>query len=451
MSDIALFIDTNIYLSLQIFTDIDWVRMTEADAVRLVVPVVVTKELDERKNTDSNSTIRERAHTTIKKMESLIRQKQKKIRENVEIEFDSSLPPPDLYKEHELDSTWRDDRLIAAILHYSQRHQDADVLLLTEDLALLIRASRYDINVVSLPEESEYRLPEPLDPKQKELARTKQELDRLKLQVPRPILTFSNDSNFIELRAKPPVTKGSADCKLLMEAVREQQPKFQVGRPQPSESSHPGVQLAQQVQHMKDQFDSLIGPPPEKRKEYNRELDEFYQDYEDYLTSDDSDENIKRRVFQLVFVLANEKAPAESVYVDLHLQNIQHVRLSDELPEWTKAPEAPRRPSSSLMPFWKPPTHVSLADGLCTAGTRIRVPHVNANVSGPSMNAAGGGSASYYVHRIIHNFKEMLNPIYAVFDNYDAISNFQIRFTIRAANVPDVLAGELNVKVARPT
>ena len=451
MSEMTLFIDTNVYLNLQIFTDIDWAGMVGSDAVRLVVPVVIAKELDERKNTDTNSTIRKRADNTIKRMATLVSDDQQQIRGNVAIEFESSVPPPNLYQENELDSTWRDDRLIAAILHYKKRCPTAEVLLLTEDLALRLRASRYDIAVASPPEESGYRLPEPLDLQGKELARTKQELADLKLQVPRPNLTFSDGSNFIELVAKPPVTKGNDELESLMNAVREQHPKFRLGRSEPLKSSLPFGKLIRQMQSVQDATDSLAGPPPEKRKEYNRQLDTFYQACEDYLISDDSEENIKRRVFQLDFKLANEKAPAEDVYVDLRLQDIHQARFSDELPEWTKLPEAPRRPRAFEQPFWQPPTDALWARGLCSVGTPFYSPHVNVNVRGPNIDAAGGISATYYVTRIIHNFEEPLNLIYVVFDDHDAIANFQIEFTIRAANVPNVLSGKLHVKVAKST
>lgn len=449
----TIFVDTCVFMHFKMFTDIDWRNICQSKEVLIIVPVVTSKELDEKKDTDPNTILRERCQNVIKKLEGFMSHScPASVRSGVTLDFDNTVPSSDHFKKLGVDPAWRDDRLIATVLGYAERHPESSVAIVTSDFGLRLRASAYELEVIPMPEDSDLKLPAAADLSQKELRKAREKLAALEVQIPELHVVFKGNANFVELGALRPLTPESSDLEDCMEQLREQYPMFQLESPKPVQNTNinPLMEMSRQVQSMLRQMNVLHQPPPEKMKEYNEQLELFYRNYIDYLLGEFSEENVRRRTFRLELILENQgKVPADDIYVDLYPKDIDHVRLCDELPDSEGAPEAPSRPRSALEGIWNPPTvFLPGAGGLCPP-TIMSSAMLNPNVSGPSIGEAEALTVSYYVKRLIHNFKEPLSSFYIVFDSYDDISGFPIEYEIRSANVPDVQTGRLNVNIKK--
>jgi predicted ribonuclease YlaK len=115
------------------------------------------------------------------------------IRECVEITFYDEMPSLD-YLSHGLKPDWPDDILIATILSFGQQSGRNNIVLVTDDTGVRIKAKSLDIETFELPDD--LRLTSEPDPLVEENRKLREKLSKLSAAMPELRLYFDNGESF---------------------------------------------------------------------------------------------------------------------------------------------------------------------------------------------------------------------------------------------------------------
>lgn len=184
------FLDANIFIHFQDFADVDWPRKLGSRHVYLVLAPTVLRELNKYKDDNKNEARRRRVRSILPKLEALLEQSTTTaptmIRSGVSI-LDIPREPNVNWSALGLDPLVEDDRLVASIIEFNEQHEQAQVLLLSNDFPARRKAGLHGIQACSpkgLIEPKELRSPEDADKRKLE-----QELRTYRNRIPK--LSFS--------------------------------------------------------------------------------------------------------------------------------------------------------------------------------------------------------------------------------------------------------------------
>lgn len=184
------FVDTNYFMHFQPPEQIDWCSLLDAKEVLLVVAPVVVRELNEHKDGHKRPHLRERAVERIKKLLPWVAGgKITDIRPHVRITALTAEPAID-FAAHNLVKDIQDDWLIASVIVYRQGTESTDVIIVSDDAGLVLKAPGHGIDVVAPPEDA--RLPAQVDENEQELRKAKRELEAMKNAQPKLSFGFPN-------------------------------------------------------------------------------------------------------------------------------------------------------------------------------------------------------------------------------------------------------------------
>lgn len=160
--NLFVFLDTNIHLHFHSFDEIDWTKVFGVSKINIVFTHTILKELEKKKIDRITKLVGKRAEKAIKRIAKLIEEETVEIRKSVFVDFLAEPISRGWFEEHNLNESIGDDCLLAEMLFFRQGNRDVEVLLVTDDLALNIRAKKYfSINTFTLSEE--FRLPLEVD------------------------------------------------------------------------------------------------------------------------------------------------------------------------------------------------------------------------------------------------------------------------------------------------
>jgi predicted ribonuclease YlaK len=192
MPDKFAFIDTSIFLHYQPFDHVNWLGMLEVKSAALVIAPITISELNDKKD-ESTPKLRQRAASVLKKLEILwTKGPPFQVRPGLGLLLQDVEPSID-YAAYQLDYRSQDDRLLAAVLQFRATNAEAQLILITADFGLRVKARRHGIEATGLPEE--LKLPEEADPNEKRIQQLERELLELKRVMPELKLTFSDKSD----------------------------------------------------------------------------------------------------------------------------------------------------------------------------------------------------------------------------------------------------------------
>jgi PIN domain len=187
MANAFVFLDTNAALHFRRADEIDWLKLTHAEAVTVVITSVFLRELETQKVQNPKKRLRDRARETVIWLHTC--RGQKTLRTGVDLLFLPKEPLID-FEALELDRGLYDDRLIASAIAFRSRYPNAIIWVATADLGLELKLELFGLNPLALPET--LSLPEDPDPDRKELERIKRELQRLQSRMPDLRLWFAD-------------------------------------------------------------------------------------------------------------------------------------------------------------------------------------------------------------------------------------------------------------------
>lgn len=422
----SLFIDTNVLLHYQYFDEIKWLEILQTDKVEIIFPPIIIKELDKHKyNSNLSSKIRKRVTQVIQKLDKLLESNfRASLKAGVEVYFEVKEPLD--FAEYHLTKESQDDHLIASILQFKNDYPDSYIVLVTDDLNLKIKAKFRNIEVSSLPDD--LKLPDELDPNEKRIKQLEQENRQLKSSIPKLKLSFKSDAKYAEFSLEKPIADLSPnEIEYKLDQVKHKYPKKSLGG------------------------SGLVRPPelsfsPEEISKYNAKLEEFYKDYEHYLTRLSFYQNRKRRTIELLIKLVNDgTCPAEDVSIFLDLPDQFRLYDKNKLSDSPSPPEPPQEPKTILEKINNSPLNINpveIPTGLFNKSTPP-------NVSLLAIQGLNGDAVEFQVKKLNQRMSEYLDSLYVVFDSYEGASSFRIDYRINAAKVPNEVTGYLDVVIKK--
>lgn len=183
-------LDTNIYLHCKDIEHIDWCKLLHADAVEIIVPLIVLNEIDKHKDSHPVAKIKKRARAVSKKLYEYFfnsNNEEAVIKENVTI---SSYAPDVKPHDYGFEANRQDQYLIASILNLKEEHNQ-DIVLVSADNGALLLAKNKGIKAMRMPDK--FRLPDEKTKDEKEIDKLKRELTSIKNVMPKLNVSINNN------------------------------------------------------------------------------------------------------------------------------------------------------------------------------------------------------------------------------------------------------------------
>ncbi|NYF33675.1 PIN domain-containing protein [Sphingopyxis sp. JAI108] len=322
-----ILVDTNIILHFRKLDEIDWCGLASVPSCSIIVTPVLMRELERAKVHNPNGKLRDRAKDAVNWIASKLDEEDPvTLRENVKLVFDGQEPLID-FREHRLSRDIADDHLIASALDWSSR-SGGGAAIVSADSGLALKLRGRPIRLIQLPEQ--YRLPDAIDAERAELRELRRELDRERAR--RPKLVFQ----FIEGGASLTVSPEPVEEPLSLAEIRTSFPPLGFDEYMASdERSGSGPRVYEE----------------EPVANYNRALEAFFGDYQDFLVKHRAWAELEDRTIELSFALANlGSLPASNI--DVRLEFPSYVTLMNEanVPSEPIEPDAPARPTPGRRP-----------------------------------------------------------------------------------------------------
>lgn len=430
--DMKFVLDTNVYLHYKLFTELEWKTLLRNDDLTLIVPPAVIEELDEKKYSAPNTRIKRRAQEVISKFQDA--SEGKSISRGFQINFlESNIEDVD-WDTLRLNPSNSDDRIIAAILALKEQTPDEEILIVTADLGMQLKARNHGIEFVPPPDDWKK---ETKDQRDNEIVELRAQLQKYQNALPDVQLLLSTGNELVRnLKiSKDEILESimsDEDIKKKMDQEREELESLGV------------------VHH--DLVNSLWSVTQEEIERYNKELDEYMTKYSRYLFELKKAQEL-RLIIKISPVLTNNGSlPAEDI--DIFLEFPEDWRnFSDdiELLKETDLPKFPKEPNRPAQPQSVYERLVSSAQIFSSSNLIFRpiVPYVDRGhikQIGPEIRESEI-SVRYWLINLKHGMEWQLDPIYVWYSSVNLINTFQIQYTIHIGNHPKVEKGNLVVVI----
>jgi len=408
------------------FADINWNKIINSSSVLLIVCPAVLRELDQKKFSEYDINIRNRSQQVISKISKMVTSnKIHKIKKNLDLMFISSEPSIDWEKEG-LSSQIPDDRIIASILE--QKNNFKNIILVSSDIGLTLKASNKGIKCISLPDE--YRLNIKKDKKQKEIEKLRDKITVLENRLPvlkLKILADNEPADFIKITLNQITAPSEDELTEKLEVIKDEL-KYK-----PSSNTF-------------EIFIDLLSYPKVEIERYEKDLDKYIEEMLKYYKKEYKFKELQSRLIELKFIIINNgNLPAEDIDIFMHFPDGFVMFSEDELPKKPKEPEKPIPPRTqqemisnfqkSLIPSFPSPYIPS-----------IITPNINRNLSsGPQIRKTNSYEVKYDLDKLKHGMQIYLKPVYILFESIDLTKSFKISYSILADNLPEPSNGNLNI------
>ncbi len=427
-----LIIDTNTLIHYKFFTEIPWQEIFE-DTVKIIIPHKVVDELDKKKMSRKDG-IQNRSRQILSNIDKI---KQGKINLPTWMSFELFLESP--YDKHiskyNLNTSIDDDLIIAACKLYEQKNPDADLLLITADNSLRWKAESKNIDAFGI--DDDYKISLSKSDKDERIEELEHEVNQLKDTIPELDVVFSNDEKHLDFEMKSISINREQQVKEELEKIKKKYPKLNENLPKSDSMNPKDLSKLQQVIQI-----NPFGPKKKPAKQYNKELVEFYDEYEEYLHRYYDYISLKNKSVNFKFIVENNgTAPAEDIDVIFHFPDGFH--LFEEHNSPIKAPNNKPKPPSKK--------YKSIADIEKVLQPNLGFSsHIPSNIpSNTSTNIKKTNSYKYEFHikKLKHNQHETTPELTVLFDSYDDVTGFSVNYKIQAADIPREITGELNFNV----
>jgi rRNA-processing protein FCF1 len=442
-----IYLDTNIFLHYQPFTQINWLELVTAESVTIVIPPVIIRELNKQKDSQGNPKKRKRAAETIKKLFELSESDNpSQVADGIEIYLEDREPSFDFAK-YQLNFDIQDDHLIASILSNKLENPAQNIVLITSDLGLQLnlKARRIGVDTLTMPEK--FKIADELDPNEIKIKKLEQENRELRSRAPVLSLLFENGNQNNSYKLTQPVTISEneiedkvAEKKSVLAGIAKGEKNKKIDL----SAGELGIESVINVLSS-----NLI--PREEIQRYNSDFELFIPKYKEYLTKNLDYDNLTRRIIELKISLTNNgTAPAEDVDIYLSITNSFQFLLEDDLPKPPEPPIPPEEPKTEMQIIAE-----SLRSGLMLQATAFPIYNPTfsqikaSDSSNRSMKRTSNNEVQVHIQKIKHNFQEPLGPLFVVFNDYESAKSFNINYRILAANIPHEITGSLNVVIEK--
>ncbi|MBN1562618.1 MAG: hypothetical protein JXA10_02185 [Anaerolineae bacterium] len=406
------FVDTNIFMQFEMFDQVDWPSILEADEVCLVIPKTVIQELDKFKDDPRSERRRRRARKVLPKIRALANPNQDVLfRDGSYLRVLMTNPLRDWLLENGYDPDDSDDRVVGAAQFFQEENPELSVVILAHDTGVQLKAMMVDIED-RIPPES-IKLPDEPDPVQKENQELRRKAMRLENAQPDLKIGFSQNNEIVN-----PITFAIAfdqerlspeDIRLLVE---EERMKREGG----------GVASAMTFSYVSSNY----------LKKYRQ----FLIDSQEFSTK-------KSRTTSLIVGLENiGAAPASDIDIELCFPD--GIQPNDIPPDLWLEPEPPVFVSGlfpdEIFNFYSDGVYIPSLSGVVQPSPQY----------GPVIDEADSQKVQLGLTKLKHNDRAIWDSLYITFDVPSQLPPvFPISYRIIADNIPDPIEGNLVIRLAK--
>lgn len=420
----AIFLDTMLFQQYRFPDEIDWPHLVEAPEVELIIAPVVMRQLNRHKDAGTNPRLRKRAAEVLARLGRLFADGPvAELRQGVTLRYLPREPQLD-FAAHGLARDIEDDHLVAGVLAFREQHEGRSVLLGTTDVGLRLKVAEHRIAAVAPPDNQ--KLPDEPDPNERRVQELERELRELRQGVPVLKLGFVDGSGHVRFVLSPPPVPAEETIARQVALVRQKYPHMSI--PPASQSG-----LA---------FLSPDYVPDDEIVAYNKRLDRYYREFEQYLRVLIRYEGLRHRTLQLNLLLRNEgNGPAQDIDVFLRFPVGCEVVDKESLPAKPEAPAlppGPRKRFDAMLPD---------VSGLASlAANRAGLPLLK---SLQIRRDSAGYEVRFHADRLKQYLSEPIERLYVLFASYEAAASFGIDYRINAANLTHEGQGHLGVVITQ--
>lgn len=332
---IFVFPDTNVLLHYPPLDQMDWSSICNSTSVTLVICLTVIHELDAKK---SDSRLSDRADRAIKQIRDAAKS-QAQIRPGVTVTvFNREICAADFPAMLSRESA--DDRIVHLAKQYQGDNPSSEVAIATADYGMELRAEAVGLPTISL--ESSLRLPNPRDELTRKYQEAISELNSLKNRQPQLLLGLGRPDGTMqrpdEITFEVSDNWVPVDVQLELDKVKRRH-AYQSG-------------LHSYAKGVLGRASILATIVPEERwRQYDDQLDRFYDNFRRHLELVNLAGSAKARSFEFDLWLSNDgKGMATHVDVSIHFPpNLQFFaergsKRAELLEKNLKPPEPPEKP-----------------------------------------------------------------------------------------------------------
>jgi|GEM_PF-2403654 len=400
-----LFLDTDILIHYRTFDEIDWPAELGLDKVVLVITSTVLSELDRHKNSHKRISMRKRAGTIIKKLNSYTDTED--VRHNVSILFLTGEPMID-WVEYGLDPTINDDRILASLFVFDKPDVN-NVYLVTSDLGFQLKAKSAAVNWKEL---SELLRMDIKTEEEVELARLRREVGELKSRIPKLVIKGYYGGELTNVVTYP----------IDIKAVRKQKRLVEFAGSGDVFDMRKMAAFARSV--------SLI--PEEEYDRSEKEEKAYYEEIERI-------ELTKLLSVPLSLAVVNEgNVRATNVKMVVTIPTSLQVYIEKGYNDITSPPEPPEKPRNRFELC-----NVLPVDILGTI-PKIKLRRKTVDITEPKI---AEHKVTYTVPTVTHHEPYHLKTIYLVFEEPGDVKSFTIDYEVFCDEVPKKLVGSIPVTV----
>lgn len=439
-----VFIDTNIFLHYQPFSQIDWLEVTKASSVSIVIPPIIIRELNKHKDTNVRPQIRKRAANAIKFLYDLFRnENSSELRKNISIIFEDREPSVDFHF-YQLSPSTQDDQLIASILSRKQELVGETYLLITSDIGLNLLTKAKRLGIEACPMLEKYLLKEEVDLSDKKIKDLEKEVLELSSRIPKLSLLFSDGNNYINFKIEAPDLHYQQLTDDEIENIKNEYPILNFEETQIIETSEKNSDRALSRNL---RVELLNNYPQEEFDRYNLEVEKYVEAIKVYLKERITYRNLLKRIFKIEIKIINTgTTPGEDVDVFMHFPNGFNLISKSNFPNEPKVPRKPIRPRTS-MEVLNDSLRINFPMSLSipNRGINQEIGRQQPNITEPTIRKTNSFEVTLHVEKIKHNLFEIFEPLYIMYGEDDPIESFDIDYRILAANVPQKVDGRLHI------
>lgn len=462
----VVFLDTMLFMHYRPLDDLDWCAALGATAVRIVVPRVTIRELDDHKDSHPNATLKERARkagrliadglTVIGTVPETTRVRRGKvIREHVTLELQGLTLPFD-FEAAQLDERKNDDQLIAAMLTFRAAEPEVTLVLVSGDQNARLTAEDFGLGVLEPSED--WRLPAAPDPLRRELEALRAENVRLKASHPKLRVLFAHaDADAPETCVRVACASGDDEPRdtwaaaLATEALAV--PERTVGdQPEVMPPSRPHSGLPRIIVTF-----AIQPPTPEEYARYATERTAYLAAFDAYQRERWAYESRVARLVDLALVVENSgSGVADDVEVHITVPAPLEIIESGVAQLFRTAPHAPKQPDPprtlgqqalrGLAPFGFGSSH-----GASALAYQVRMgdfgPRTVPNASDHTVHGDGARVFVWHVRRVKHGVDVPLPVVTVTWPTGVPMTSLALEVTVHAANLPTPVRDQLHLRV----
>jgi rRNA-processing protein FCF1 len=411
----VIFPDTNIFLHWPFFTDMDWHGIVGADEVHLIIASIVFYEVEKHKDTNKKHGVKKRALKTIQKLEEMGAEREGGVELNSTFKVEVQLEdvPTEDFTSGILSRQVADDRIVAAALAMQKIRPQHECVIVSGDTALRMKARRKGIEAIAPPA----NLRESDNEEETDLGKALKENADLKVRMPKPVAEFKTGGNRFEWPNHQPLLQEDTFVHQRLKAIRK-------GHPKKDESK--GVPFSM----------SLPGQSSKEMREYNEELDEYYDQIQTFLRKGYQRRLRILRTPKLDLVLNNiGTGKASHARITLAVGKSLSFLNQEDYPAEEEPPKEPHVPGSHFLQ--------TLGNTRSYDEFKIRTKPIGLNDR--FQISEDRKEATFEIENLIHGAPKPLPQLMVVREDDSEPKSFSVNWSLSCAELMAPANGKLNV------